>query len=63
MEILTVSRRGDAVEPAQPWAGGCLDLDGEAHRYYTAAKRWEFAHGGTTRQALAIGRALAAEPA
>jgi alkylation response protein AidB-like acyl-CoA dehydrogenase len=40
-----------------------IDLDGEAHRYFTAAKRWEFAHGGTTQQALVIGRALAAEPA
>lgn len=40
-----------------------IDLDGEAHRYFTAAKRWEFALGGTTRQALAIGRTLAAEPA
>ena len=35
-----------------------IDLDGEAHRYFTAAKRWEFALGGTTRQALTIGRAL-----
>lgn len=40
-----------------------IDLDGEAHRYFTAAKRWEFAYGGTTQQALTIGRALAAEPA
>ena len=40
-----------------------IDLDGEAHRYFTAAKRWELAFGGTTRQALAIGRAIAAEPA
>ncbi|WP_310530343.1 acyl-CoA dehydrogenase family protein [Nocardioides sp.] len=40
-----------------------IDLDGEAHRYFTAAKRWEFAYGGTTQQALVIGRALAAEPA
>lgn len=40
-----------------------IDLDGEAHRFFTAAKRWEFALGGTTTQALAIGRALAAEPA
>ncbi|QIK76655.1 acyl-CoA dehydrogenase family protein [Nocardioides piscis] len=36
-----------------------IDLDGEAHRYFTAAKRWEFTHGGTTEQALTIGRALA----
>ena len=40
-----------------------IDLDGEAHRYFTTAKRFEFAYGGTTEQALAIGRALAAEPA
>jgi alkylation response protein AidB-like acyl-CoA dehydrogenase len=39
-----------------------IDLDGEAHRYFTAAKRWEFALGGTTQQARVIGRALAAEP-
>ncbi len=40
-----------------------IDLDGEAHRYFTAAKRWEFALGGSTDQALRIGRALAAAPA
>lgn len=40
-----------------------IDLDGEAHRYFTTAKRLEFAFGGTTEQALAIGRVLAAEPA
>lgn len=40
-----------------------IDLDGPAHRYFTAAKRREFALGGTTRQALAVGRSLAAEPA
>lgn len=40
-----------------------IDLDGEAHRYFTAAKRFEFAFGGTTEQALKVGRALAAEPA
>ena len=40
-----------------------IDLDGEAHRYFTAAKRFEFVHGGTTEQALRIGRQLAAEPA
>ncbi|NYG57779.1 acyl-CoA dehydrogenase [Nocardioides daedukensis] len=37
-----------------------IDLDGEAHRYFTAAKRFEFSFGGTTEQSLAIGRALAA---
>lgn len=40
-----------------------IDLDGEAHRYFTAAKRAEFAYGGTTQQARTVGRALAAEPA
>ncbi len=36
-----------------------IDLDGEAHRYFTAAKRGEFVLGGSTQQALRIGRALA----
>lgn len=36
-----------------------IDLDGEAHRYFTAAKRWETAYGGATQQALAVGRSLA----
>lgn len=36
-----------------------IDLDGEAHRYFTAAKRWETAYGGATRQSLAVGRTLA----
>jgi alkylation response protein AidB-like acyl-CoA dehydrogenase len=40
-----------------------IDLDGEAHRYFTTAKRFEFAYGGATEQALHIGRSLAAEPA
>lgn len=40
-----------------------IDLDGAAHRYYTAAKRFEFTAGGTTASALAVGRLLAAEPA
>ncbi len=40
-----------------------IDLDGEAHRYFTTAKRFEFLFGGATEQALVIGRALAAEPA
>ena len=40
-----------------------IDLDGEAHRYFTTAKRFEFLHGGSTEQALLIGRTLAAEPA
>ncbi|GGR41447.1 alkylation response protein AidB-like acyl-CoA dehydrogenase [Nocardioides luteus] len=37
-----------------------IDLDGEAHRYFTAAKRFEFVLGGASEQALRIGRALAA---
>jgi alkylation response protein AidB-like acyl-CoA dehydrogenase len=36
-----------------------IDLDGEAHRYFTAAKRWETAYGGATQQSLAVGRTLA----
>ena len=40
-----------------------IDMDGEAHRYFTSAKRFEFSFGGATEQALTIGRALAAEPA
>ena len=39
-----------------------IDLDGSAHRYFTAAKRTETALGGTTLQARQIGRLLAAEP-
>lgn len=39
-----------------------IDLDGEAHRYFTTAKRFEFLFGGATEQALAIGRVLAADP-
>ncbi len=39
-----------------------IDLDGEAHRYFTSAKRFENAFGGATEQALAVGRALAADP-
>ena len=40
-----------------------IDLDGEAHRYFTSAKRFEFLNGGSTEQALNVGRILAAEPA
>ncbi|MCW2782521.1 MAG: acyl-CoA dehydrogenase domain protein [Marmoricola sp.] len=43
--------------------GNGIDLDGEAHRYFTAAKRNEFTYGGVTEHSLRIGRALAAEPA
>ena len=39
-----------------------IDLDGTAHRYFTAAKRLEMALGGTTLAARAVGRTLAAEP-
>lgn len=39
-----------------------IDLDGDAHRYFTGAKRVEFMLGGTTVQARAIGRMLAGEP-
>jgi len=40
-----------------------IDLDGEAHRYFTTAKRFEFLFGGATEQSLAIGKVLASEPA
>jgi alkylation response protein AidB-like acyl-CoA dehydrogenase len=36
-----------------------IDLDGAAHRYFTAAKRGEFMLGGTTAQARVIGAQLA----
>ena len=39
-----------------------IDLDGEAHRYFTTAKRFEMLLGGATEQALAIGKVLATEP-
>jgi alkylation response protein AidB-like acyl-CoA dehydrogenase len=40
-----------------------IDLDGAAHRFYTAAKRHELSLGGGTDQARAVGRVLATEPA
>ena len=40
-----------------------IDLDGQAHRYFTAAKRHELTLGGATEQALRIGRILATQPA
>ena len=40
-----------------------IDLDGEAHRYFTAATRYESQYGGATEQALRLGRLLAAGPA
>lgn len=42
---------------------GGVGIDGEPHRYFTTAKRFEFLYGGATDQALTIGRALASEPA
>lgn len=39
-----------------------IDLDGAAHRFFTAAKRFELTLGSATEQALAIGRHLAATP-
>lgn len=36
-----------------------IDLDGTAHRYFTSAKRFEFLFGGSTAQALSIGRSFA----
>lgn len=70
---------GTEVATAQLWAadaghkiahttvhvhGGVgIDLDGSAHRYFTAAKRFELTCGGATTQALRVGRALAADPA
>jgi alkylation response protein AidB-like acyl-CoA dehydrogenase len=40
-----------------------IDLDGEAHRFFTAAKRHEFTLGGTTEQARILGSLMANEPA
>ncbi|HET6153613.1 MAG TPA: acyl-CoA dehydrogenase family protein [Marmoricola sp.] len=39
-----------------------IDMDGEAHRYFTTGKLGEFLLGGTTDQARKIGALLAAEP-
>ncbi|MBO9520909.1 MAG: acyl-CoA/acyl-ACP dehydrogenase [Nocardioidaceae bacterium] len=39
-----------------------IDLDGEAHRYFTAGKLGEFLLGGATDQARKVGRLLADEP-
>ena len=38
-----------------------IDLDGEAHRFFTGAKRNEFTLGGATEQARTIGSLLATE--
>ncbi|MDX6276536.1 MAG: 3-oxocholest-4-en-26-oyl-CoA dehydrogenase beta subunit [Nocardioidaceae bacterium] len=40
-----------------------IDLDGEAHRFFTAGTRYDFEYGGATEQALRLGKRLAAEPA
>src|SRR5947207_2418112 len=40
-----------------------IDMDYPLHRYFTAAKRAEFALGGATSQLRRIGAALAREPA
>jgi len=40
--------------------GTGIDLDGEVHRYFTAAKRTEFALGGATAQLRRLGADLAA---
>ncbi|MGN0062781.1 MAG: acyl-CoA dehydrogenase family protein [Nocardioides sp.] len=37
-----------------------IDLDGPAHRYFTAAKRWELTYGGAGEHARRIGREYAA---
>jgi alkylation response protein AidB-like acyl-CoA dehydrogenase len=39
-----------------------IDMDGEAHRYFTTGKLGEFLLGGSTEQARKIGALLAAEP-
>lgn len=39
-----------------------IDMDGEAHRYFTVGKLGEFLLGGSTDQARKIGALLAAEP-
>jgi acyl-CoA dehydrogenase len=43
--------------------GTGIDLDGPIHRYFTAAKRTEFALGGATAQLRRLGAELAATPA
>lgn len=43
--------------------GTGIDLDAPTHRYFTAAKRTEFALGGATAQLRALGAELASTPA
>lgn len=43
--------------------GTGIDMDGSTHRYFTAAKRTEFALGGATSQLRLLGAELAATPA
>ena len=43
--------------------GTGIDMDGLTHRYFTAAKRTEFALGGATAQLRVLGAELAATPA
>jgi acyl-CoA dehydrogenase len=43
--------------------GTGIDVDGAAHRYFTAAKRTEFTLGGATAQLRRLGAELAATPA
>jgi alkylation response protein AidB-like acyl-CoA dehydrogenase len=43
--------------------GTGIDLDAPTHRYFTAAKRTEFALGGATAQLRRLGAELAATPA
>ncbi|RZI79242.1 MAG: acyl-CoA dehydrogenase, partial [Microbacterium sp.] len=38
-----------------------IDLDGEAHRYFTGAKQIEFLLGGSSAAAREIGRVLAGQ--
>lgn len=42
--------------------GTGIDMDGDLHRYFTAAKRTEFTLGGATAQLLLLGAQLAADP-
>jgi acyl-CoA dehydrogenase len=42
--------------------GTGIDMDGDVHRYFTAAKRTEFALGGATAQLRKLGAELAATP-